>query len=55
MVICVCNKAHKGCDKVCTKGRLLEPKEVFQGPWQRVVSRDMETKVRLKDLKDMER
>lgn len=56
MIICACAKASKGCDKVCAKGRLLKPKEVYEIPqWPRRVSRDIEALVRLRDLKDMER
>lgn len=55
MIICACNRASKDCDKVCTKGRLLEPQEVYTVPWPRIVSRDMETLMRLRDLEDMER
>ena len=56
MIICVCNKASKDCDKVCAKGRILKPKEVYNiATWKRSVSRDMESAVRLIDLEDMKR
>ena len=55
MIVCVCNKASRDCDKVCAKGRLLRPKQIFVGPWPRVVSRDMENAIRTLDLNDLEK
>ena len=54
-LVCACSNAYSGCDKVCAKGRVLKPTEVFVVPWRKVVSRDIESAVRLMDLKGMER
>lgn len=52
-IVCCCSEASEGCDKTCPKGRLYEPKQVFNVPWVRYCDMAMVKELRDKVLREM--
>lgn len=53
MIICACSEAKADCEKVCAKGRLIEPERVWRVPWMKSVHIGHAKALRDKTLKEM--